>query len=153
MSAGRRARVRSRLREVDSVIAALSESGVEFDSLVRLRFGLFLPRRFPAQTKAQQLPKEKDMPARDKYTTFSRYGFKHRKSVHKVSSSVRVPVLADARRCRTSRRSPIGRTRLAFEGFAHLQTHRCRLWSNARLSVSDVHFMPNAHMLRSTAND
>jgi len=68
MSALRKARVRSRLREVDSVIGAIKASGVQLSSL----------------DKALLLPKESQMKPKDKYTTFSPSSKGHRKSVHKV---------------------------------------------------------------------
>ncbi|CAO3630969.1 unnamed protein product [Cunninghamella blakesleeana] len=68
MSATRKANVRKRLREVDQVIAAVKESGVQCKAL----------------HEALALPKETEMHARDKYTVFSRYGLHHRKSFHKV---------------------------------------------------------------------
>lgn len=73
LSTPRKARVRSRLTAVDQVISTIQSSGVECSALNR----------------ALLLPTEKEMPPRDKYTTFTkRKGLKggdFRKGVHKVS--------------------------------------------------------------------
>lgn len=42
------------------------------------------------QTKALELPKEHEMPARDKYTVFSPHARGYRKGVHKVPKFTRV---------------------------------------------------------------
>ncbi|KAJ1730673.1 hypothetical protein LPJ61_002894 [Coemansia biformis] len=68
LSKTRKANVRKRLREVDSVIDTLVASGVECKQLDLIR----------------DLPREHEMLPRDKYTTFSRTASKHRKGVHKV---------------------------------------------------------------------
>lgn len=65
----RKMRVRERLRNVDEVIATVRASGVHLRALDR----------------ALKLPTEAEMPARDKYTTFSPKGRDFRKSIHKVS--------------------------------------------------------------------
>lgn len=36
------------------------------------------------QTRCLELPTEQEMPARDKYTVFSRYGKNYRKGIHKA---------------------------------------------------------------------
>ncbi|KAH9854044.1 mitochondrial ribosomal protein L31, partial [Lenzites betulinus] len=74
LSRTRKANVRSRLKLVDSVIDAVKESGVECAAL----------------TKALQLPKEHEMPARDKYTVFSRHVKGYRKGIHKVPKWTRM---------------------------------------------------------------
>lgn len=71
LSGPRKQRVRERLRNVDEVIEAVQSSGVHCKALDRVL----------------ELPKEEEMLAKDKYTTFSRTGRDYRKSVHKVSSS------------------------------------------------------------------
>ncbi|KIP04764.1 hypothetical protein PHLGIDRAFT_25440 [Phlebiopsis gigantea 11061_1 CR5-6] len=68
LSTTRKANVRKRLRAVDSVIEAVRASGVECGSL----------------NKALELPKEHEMPPKDKYTTYSPYGRGYRKGIHKV---------------------------------------------------------------------
>ncbi|KAI9481445.1 MAG: mitochondrial ribosomal protein L31-domain-containing protein [Benjaminiella poitrasii] len=68
MSATRKVNVRKRLKEVDNVIAAIADSGVQCKAL----------------DKALALPKESEMLARDKYTVFNRSAKGYRKSVHKV---------------------------------------------------------------------
>ena len=42
------------------------------------------------QEQALQLPKEHEMPARDKYTTFSKWDKGYRKGIHKVPKFTRV---------------------------------------------------------------
>jgi hypothetical protein len=67
------------------VISTLQKSGIQFSALVRLCLAAALTALLSvAQDKALELPKEREMSPKDKYTTFSRYGSKHRKSVHKV---------------------------------------------------------------------
>ncbi|CAK9782896.1 mitochondrial 54S ribosomal protein YmL31 [Cutaneotrichosporon oleaginosum] len=70
LSNTRKANLRQRLKRVDSVIAAVAESGVECRAL----------------TRALELPKESEMPAKDKYTTYDPKYQQHkwRKGVHKV---------------------------------------------------------------------
>lgn len=70
LSSPRKQRVRERLRNVDDVIETIQQSGIQCSALER----------------ALQLPKEDEMPPKDKYTTFSRTARDFRKSVHKVSS-------------------------------------------------------------------
>ncbi|KAL7342009.1 60s ribosomal protein l31 [Rhodotorula toruloides] len=57
-----------RLKAVDNVIAKVQASGVQTLSL----------------TRCLELPTEQEMPARDKYTVFSRYGRNYRMGIHKV---------------------------------------------------------------------
>ncbi|KAJ2383356.1 hypothetical protein H4S02_005339 [Coemansia sp. RSA 2611] len=76
LSKTRKANVRKRLREVDDVIDVLSASGIECKQLVL----------------AQALPKEHEMSARNKYTTFSRTAKNHRKGVHKVPHFTKRPI-------------------------------------------------------------
>ncbi|MBW0552258.1 hypothetical protein O181_091973 [Austropuccinia psidii MF-1] len=68
MSSTRKANLRKRLREVDSVIQAIKESGVDCEAL----------------RKASQLPSEAEMPANDKYFVFSARSKGYRKGIHKV---------------------------------------------------------------------
>ncbi|PLW24001.1 hypothetical protein PCANC_04871 [Puccinia coronata f. sp. avenae] len=68
LSTTRKANLRKRLREVDSVIHAVKESGVQCDAL----------------TKAMELPTEAEMTPRDKYFVFSARSKGYRKGIHKV---------------------------------------------------------------------
>ncbi|KAJ2157317.1 hypothetical protein GGF46_004594 [Coemansia sp. RSA 552] len=72
----RKANVRKRLREVDSVVETLIKSGVECKQLSLLK----------------DMPREHEMAARDKYTTFSRIAKNHRKGVHKVPHFTKRPI-------------------------------------------------------------
>ncbi|KAI0362671.1 mitochondrial ribosomal protein L31 [Trametes cingulata] len=74
LSRTRKANVRARLKQVDSVIEAVKESGVQCAAL----------------TKALELPKEHEMPPRDKYTVFSRRAKGYRKGIHKVPKWTRL---------------------------------------------------------------
>ncbi|KAI0646853.1 mitochondrial ribosomal protein L31 [Trametes meyenii] len=74
LSRTRKANVRSRLKQVDSVIEAVKESGVKCAAL----------------DKALELPKEHEMPPRDKYTVFSRHTKGYRKGIHKVPKWTRL---------------------------------------------------------------
>ncbi|KAI0083987.1 60s ribosomal protein l31 [Irpex rosettiformis] len=74
LSPTRKANVRSRLKKVDAVIEAVRASGVECTAL----------------TKALELPKEHEMPARDKYTVFSKWEKGYRKGIHKVPKWTRL---------------------------------------------------------------
>ncbi|KZO95254.1 60s ribosomal protein l31 [Calocera viscosa TUFC12733] len=74
LSAPRKARQRFRLKQVDSVIEAVRASGVETKSL----------------NVALALPKEHEMPARDKYTVFSPKSRGYRKGIHKVPKWTRI---------------------------------------------------------------
>ncbi|KAF9818902.1 hypothetical protein IEO21_02440 [Rhodonia placenta] len=74
LSPTRKANARKRLKRVDSVIEAVRASGVECASLV----------------KALELPKEHEMPARDKYTVFTRHARGYRKGIHKVPKWTRL---------------------------------------------------------------
>ncbi|KAJ1782271.1 hypothetical protein LPJ59_006852 [Coemansia sp. RSA 2399] len=76
LSKTRKANVRKRLRDVDSVIDTLAASGVECKQL----------------ELAKAIPREHEMLPRDKYTTFSRKASKHRKSVHKVPHFTKRPI-------------------------------------------------------------
>ena len=92
LSRTRKANVRARLKRVDSVIEAVRASGVECKSLVRFYYSLLsslspISRR---QTQALELPKEHEMPPRDKYTVFSRHEKGYRKGIHKVPKWTRV---------------------------------------------------------------
>jgi hypothetical protein len=71
LSPTRKSRVRLRLKAVDDVISTVQASGVHCKALDR----------------ALELPKESEMDARDKYTTYSPKGRDFRKGVHKVSCS------------------------------------------------------------------
>lgn len=74
LSSPRKNRVRQRLQAVDDVIATVEASGVQTRAL----------------TEALKLPKEHEMPPRDKYTTFSKTSRGFRKSVHKVRATADV---------------------------------------------------------------
>ncbi|KAI0818865.1 60s ribosomal protein l31 [Irpex lacteus] len=74
LSPTRKANVRSRLKKVDAVIEAVRASGVQCSAL----------------TKALELPKEHEMPARDKYTVFSKWEKGYRKGIHKVPKWTRL---------------------------------------------------------------
>ncbi|GBE82482.1 mitochondrial ribosomal protein L31 [Sparassis latifolia] len=76
LSPTRKANVRTRLKRVDSVIEAVRVSGVQCAAL----------------TKALELPKESEMPARDKYTVFTRHAHyrNYRKGIHKVPKFTRL---------------------------------------------------------------
>ncbi|KZP20829.1 mitochondrial 54S ribosomal protein YmL31 [Athelia psychrophila] len=74
LSATRKANQRHRLKKVDAVIEAVRSSGVECHAL----------------TRALELPKEHEMPARDKYTVFSPTTPGYRKGVHKVPKFTRL---------------------------------------------------------------
>ncbi|KAJ1826690.1 hypothetical protein LPJ63_002439 [Coemansia sp. RSA 2711] len=76
LSKTRKANVRKRLREVDSVVDVLAASGVQCKQL----------------EIAQALPRESEMAPRDKYTTFSRTAAHHRKGVHKVPHFTKRPI-------------------------------------------------------------
>jgi len=74
LSVTRKANVRARLKKVDAVIEAVRASGVECASLAR----------------ALELPKEHEMPAKDKYTVFSPHSKGYRKGIHKVPKWTRL---------------------------------------------------------------
>ncbi|KAK8853238.1 hypothetical protein IAR55_003940 [Kwoniella newhampshirensis] len=74
LSPTRKANQRKRLRQVDSVISAVAESGVMTRSLV----------------KALDLPTEQEMKPNDKYTTFSKYHKGYRKAQHHVPKWTRL---------------------------------------------------------------
>ncbi|GAA5868304.1 hypothetical protein JCM3774_000999 [Rhodotorula dairenensis] len=68
MSKTRKMRQRLRLKAVDDVISTLRASGVQTQSL----------------NAALALPTEPEMPAKDKYTVFSRTDVGYRKGMHKT---------------------------------------------------------------------
>ncbi|GAA93439.1 uncharacterized protein L969DRAFT_96037 [Mixia osmundae IAM 14324] len=74
MSDSRKANVRKRLKAVDQVISVVRASGIQTDAL----------------TRALALPRECEMSARDKYTTFCKSSPGHRKSLHKVPKFTRI---------------------------------------------------------------
>ncbi|KDN51767.1 hypothetical protein RSAG8_00315, partial [Rhizoctonia solani AG-8 WAC10335] len=74
LSPTRKTNQRERLKRVDAVIEAVRVSGVECAAL----------------TKALALPKEHEMPARDKYTTFVKSAKGYRKGIHKVPKFTRL---------------------------------------------------------------
>ncbi|KAH9946293.1 mitochondrial ribosomal protein L31 [Epithele typhae] len=74
LSRTRKANARFRLKRVDSVIEAVEASGVHCAAL----------------DKALELPKEHEMPARDKYTVFSKHAKNYRKGIHKVPKWTRL---------------------------------------------------------------
>ncbi|KAF8487643.1 60s ribosomal protein l31 [Gautieria morchelliformis] len=74
LSPTRKANQRKRLKRVDSVIEAVQASGVKCSSLAT----------------ALQLPKEPEMPPRDKYTVFNAKSVGYRKGIHKVPKWTRI---------------------------------------------------------------
>ncbi|KWU41720.1 60s ribosomal protein l31 [Rhodotorula sp. JG-1b] len=82
MSKTRKMRQRLRLKAVDDVISTLRASGVQTQSL----------------SAALALPRETEMPAKDKYTTFSRTDVGYRKGMHKTPHFTKI----------TSRTNPKG---------------------------------------------
>ncbi|TDL27526.1 mitochondrial 54S ribosomal protein YmL31 [Rickenella mellea] len=74
MSRTRKANQRARLKKVDAVIEAVRTSGVQCSAL----------------TEALKLPKEHEMPPRDKYTVFNPHVPGYRKGIHKVPKFTRV---------------------------------------------------------------
>ncbi|TFK26424.1 mitochondrial 54S ribosomal protein YmL31 [Coprinopsis marcescibilis] len=74
LSVTRKANQRARLKKVDSVIEAVRVSGVQCGAL----------------TRALELPKEHEMPAKDKYTIFSPTAKGYRKGIHKVPKFTRL---------------------------------------------------------------
>ena len=92
----RKANQRKRLKQVDTVIETVRASGVECAALVRRL--PFTQRDLASrvclgfQDKALELPKEHEMPAKDKYTTFSAWDRGYRKGIHKVPKFTRVSV-------------------------------------------------------------
>jgi len=81
LSSARKARQRFRLKQVDSVIETIRQSGVECRSL----------------ELAMALPKEHEMPAKDKYTVFSRFSRGYRKGIHKVPKWTRLTLRTNPR--------------------------------------------------------
>ncbi|KAJ3556645.1 hypothetical protein NM688_g1910 [Phlebia brevispora] len=74
LSRTRKANARARLKKVDSVIEAVQASGVQCKAL----------------TEALALPKEHEMPAKDKYTVYSPHEKGYRKGIHKVPKWTRL---------------------------------------------------------------
>lgn len=74
LSSTRKANLRKRLQRVDSVIAAVADSGVQSRSLQR----------------ALALPTEQEMNPKDKYTVFDPKARGWRKGIHKVPKWTRV---------------------------------------------------------------
>jgi len=74
LSLTRKANARSRLKKVAAVIEAVRASGVKCTALDR----------------ALELPKEHEMPAKDKYTVFSPHAQGYRKGIHKVPKWTRL---------------------------------------------------------------
>ncbi|KAH8117530.1 mitochondrial ribosomal protein L31-domain-containing protein [Phellopilus nigrolimitatus] len=74
LSVTRKANQRKRLKRVDAVIETVRASGVKCEAL----------------TKALELPKEHEMPAKDKYTVFSPHERGYRKGIHKVPKFTRL---------------------------------------------------------------
>jgi hypothetical protein len=87
----RKANARARLKKVDAVIEAVRASGVKCAALVSISAAtssVFV--RLIPQDRALELPKEHEMPARDKYTVFSPRVRGYRKGIHKVPKWTRV---------------------------------------------------------------
>ncbi|KAF8630068.1 hypothetical protein AX15_003125 [Amanita polypyramis BW_CC] len=74
LSRTRKANQRARLKKVDAVIEAVRASGVKCGALDR----------------ALELPKEHEMPPKDKYTVFSPHVEGYRKGIHKVPKWTRL---------------------------------------------------------------
>ncbi|KAH6918924.1 mitochondrial 54S ribosomal protein YmL31 [Coprinopsis sp. MPI-PUGE-AT-0042] len=74
LSVTRKANQRARLKKVDAVIEAVRASGVDCGAL----------------SQALELPKEHEMPAKDKYTIFSPTAKGYRKGIHKVPKFTRL---------------------------------------------------------------
>ncbi|KDQ59455.1 hypothetical protein JAAARDRAFT_174768 [Jaapia argillacea MUCL 33604] len=74
LSRTRKANQRARLKKVDAVIETVRASGIQCGAL----------------TRALELPKEHEMPARDKYTVFSPHARGYRKGIHKVPKFTRI---------------------------------------------------------------
>ena len=89
---------------MDAVIEAIRASGVELGALVSPVLSTLGPQFYiehkantSNQSKALSLPKEHEMPARDKYTTFSRTDKGYRKSLHKVPKWTRLTIRENPR--------------------------------------------------------
>ncbi|KAJ7582922.1 mitochondrial ribosomal protein L31 [Mycena floridula] len=74
LSPTRKANARARLKKVDSVIETVRASGMKCQAL----------------EDALALPKEHEMPARDKYTVYSSKAQGYRKGIHKVPKWTRL---------------------------------------------------------------
>ncbi|KAF8737700.1 hypothetical protein AX14_012470 [Amanita brunnescens Koide BX004] len=74
LSRTRKANQRARLKQVDAVIDAVRASGIKCSALDR----------------ALELPKEHEMPPKDKYTVFSPHAAGYRKGIHKVPKWTRL---------------------------------------------------------------
>ena len=61
--------------------------------LITQRKALIVLSILSVQTKALELPKEHEMPARDKYTVFSPHEKGYRKGIHKVPKWTRVSTM------------------------------------------------------------
>ena len=94
LSVTRKANARARLKKVDSVIEAVRASGVSCGALVSPLLSWHYRRKVlkknREQVRALELPKEHEMPARDKYTVFSATSKGYRKGIHKVPKWTRV---------------------------------------------------------------
>ncbi|KAF9939515.1 hypothetical protein BGZ65_010307 [Modicella reniformis] len=76
LSRTQKTNIRKRLKAADDVVMKIQESGVQCNAL----------------TKLQAEPTQAQMPAKDKYTVFSRTFKGYRKSVHKVPHFTKVAV-------------------------------------------------------------
>ena len=97
LSPTRKANARSRLKKVDSVIEAVRASGVNCAALVSNAVSFPFcddAQNIAVQNRALELPKEHEMPARDKYTVFSPHARGYRKGIHKVPKWTRVGLIA-----------------------------------------------------------
>ncbi|KZV81278.1 hypothetical protein EXIGLDRAFT_731514 [Exidia glandulosa HHB12029] len=74
MSTTRKANQRDRLKRVDDVIETVRASGITCHAL----------------DKALLMPKENEMPAKDKYTIFNAHSRGYRKGMHKVPKFTRI---------------------------------------------------------------
>ncbi|KAF9101975.1 hypothetical protein BGX27_011241 [Mortierella sp. AM989] len=76
LSPTQKANIRKRLKAADDVVMKIQESGIQCNAL----------------TKLQAEPTQAQMPAKDKYTVFSRSFKGYRKSVHKVPHFTKVAI-------------------------------------------------------------
>jgi hypothetical protein len=93
LSPTRKRNQRERLKLVDEVIETVRQSGVTCGALVRIESStlqeLGTDLRY-IQTNALALPKEHEMPPKDKYTIFNAKSQGYRKGIHKVPKFTRV---------------------------------------------------------------
>lgn len=86
----RKANARARLKKVDMVIEAVRASGIQCKALVSMVSSTCTGESDTPQDRALLLPKEHEMPPKDKYTVFSSTARGYRKGIHKVPKWTRV---------------------------------------------------------------